>query len=509
MKLRNTLLCGVAATALGLAAALPTNSSILPSLTTPAQAQVQASVSIGFGTFYDSLSPHGDWVRMEGRYVWVPGDVRADWRPYTVGRWAYTRPHGWMWVSDEPFGWATYHYGRWGFHWTVGWYWVPDTVWAPAWVTWRTSGNHVVWAPMPPQGRVQVTYDVNPYAIPARYWVAVPTAQFLAPNLFTVALHFGEPRFREVVRYSRPVGHVRIVNNIAVNTTINVNYIERETGETVRVREVRAVNEPQTAQLDDDAVAVFAPAVEEEPQAEPQQVRTEEEIAEERDVDMAAEPVDEEADQPIELAEDAPELPEDAVAEDAAPVTDEDVAEEPEAVTPDVAEDPEAPAPDVAEEPEAVTPDVAEDPEAPAPDVAEEPAAPAPDVAEEPAAPAPDVAEEPAAPAPDVAEEPAAPAPDVAEEPTTPAPDVAEEPAAPAPDVAEEPTTPAPDVAEEPAAPAPDVAEEPTTPAPDVAEEPTPQVEERAIGEPAGQGTGQEQRQQRGQGADDEEELPQ
>jgi hypothetical protein len=315
MKLRKTLLCGVAATALGLAAALPTNSSILPSLTTPAQAQVQASVSIGFGTFYDSLAPHGDWVRMEGRYVWVPTDVRADWRPYTVGRWAYTRPHGWMWVSDEPFGWATYHYGRWGFHWTVGWYWVPDTVWAPAWVTWRTSGDHVVWAPMPPRV-ASGDYEVDPLCDPGallgcRSDNAVPGSEPLS-----VALHFGAPRFYDVVRYTRPIGHVSIVNNIAINTYINVNYIERETGETVRVREVREVNEPQTAQLDDDAIAVFAPAVEEEPEAEPQQVRTEEEIAEERGVDVAAEPADEEADQPIEVAEDAPEVPEEAVAEE-------------------------------------------------------------------------------------------------------------------------------------------------------------------------------------------------
>jgi hypothetical protein len=211
-----------------------------------------------------------------------------------------------MWVSDEPFGWATYHYGRWGFHWTIGWYWVPDTVWAPAWVTWRTSGDHVVWAPMPPRGLVGISYEVDPYAIPGRYWVAVPTSQFLAPNLFSVAIHFGEPRFYDVVRYTRPVGHVRVVNNIAVNTYINVNYIESETGETVRVYDVSEASEPQTAQVDDDAIAVFAPAVEEEPDAEPQQVRTEEEIAEERGVDVAAEPADEEADQPIEVAEDAP-----------------------------------------------------------------------------------------------------------------------------------------------------------------------------------------------------------
>jgi hypothetical protein len=429
MKLRKILLCGVAATALGLAAALP-NSSILPNLATPAEAAVQASVSIGFGTFYNSLAPHGDWVRLDGRYVWTPAQVDAGWRPYTVGRWAYTRPHGWMWVSDEPYGWAVYHYGRWGYHWTIGWYWVPDTVWAPAWVTWRTSGDHVVWAPMPPRGRVGISYEVDPFAIPARYWVAVPTAHFLAPNIFSVALHFGEPRFYDVVRYTRPIGHVSIVNNIAVNTVINVNYIERETGERVRVREVREVNEPQTAQVDDDAIAVFAPAVQEEPEAEPPQVRTEEEVAEERGVDIAAAPPEEPEDAPVEVAEDAPPAPEEAVAEEPAPVTEEDVAEEP---TPP-------------EEPE----------------VAEEPTPP---------------------------EEP-----EVVEEPTPEAPAVAEEPTPEAPPVAEEPTPEAPAVAEEPTPEAPPVAEEPTPEAPAVVEEPTPQIEERAIGEPAAEETEEERR---------------
>jgi hypothetical protein len=434
MKLRKTLLCGVAATALGLAAALPTNSSILPSLATPAQAQVQASVSIGFGTFYDSLSPHGDWTRIEGRYVWVPGDVGADWRPYTVGRWAYTRPHGWMWVSDEPYGWAVYHYGRWGFHHNIGWYWVPDTQWAPAWVTWRSSGDYAAWAPMPPQGLVQISYEVDPYAIPARYWVAVPMRRFLAPNIFSVAIHIGEPQFYDVVRRTRPIGYTRVVNDVVVNNYVNVNYIEQVTGDNVEIHQVNYAQEPGAAQLQDDAVTVFAPQVEEEPDAEPQQVRAQEEIAEERGVDAAAVPADEEADQPIALAEDAPELPEEAVAE-AAPVTDADVAEDAEAAPEgEMAEDAEAePDADVAEDAEAEAPgeDVAEEAapeETPAADVAEEAApeeAPAADVAEEAApeeAPAADVAEEapPAeAPAADVAEEapPAeAPAADVAEE---------------------------------------------------------------------------------------------
>ena len=498
MKLRNTLLCGVAATALGLAAALPTNSSILPSLTTPAQAQVQASVSVGFGTFYDSLSPHGDWVSVEGSPVWVPGDVNPDWRPYTVGRWVYTRPHGWTWVSDEPYGWAVYHYGRWGFHQTIGWYWVPDTVWAPAWVTWRGSGEYTAWAPMPPQGVVQVSYEVDPYAIPARYWVAVPTTQFLAPNLFSVAIQIGEPNFYDVVRYTRPIGHVTVVGDVVVNNTINVNYIEEVTGENVEIRQVNYTEEAGTVRLGDDALEIYAPAVEEEPDAEPQEVRAPEEIAEERGLDTAAEQADERADQPIELAEDAPELPEQAVNREPAPVTEEDVAEE-------EAED-ERPAATAEEDAEAEA------------EVTEEETTPPEDT---PGAAA--VDETPAG----EDEEPEA---EVTEEETTPPEDtpgaaaVDETPAGqdeePEAEVTEEETTPPQDT--------PGAAAVEETPAAQPEAEVTqdqaePQVEERAIGEPAGQGQGkgqgqgqgqaEEQPQQRGQGQDedeeDEEQVPQ
>jgi hypothetical protein len=477
MKLRNMLLCGVAATALGLAAALPTNSSILPSLTTPAQAQVQASVSIGFGTFYDSLSPHGDWVRLDGRNVWVPGDVRADWRPYTVGRWAYTRPHGWTWVSDEPYGWAVYHYGRWGFHHAMGWYWVPDTVWAPAWVTWRGSGEYAAWAPMPPRGLVGISYEVDPYVIPARYWVAVPTAQFLAPNLFNVAIHIGEPRFYDVVRHTRPIGHVRVVNNITVNNYFDIDYIERQTGEEVRVRDIREAREPGAIQLGDDAIEIYAPAVEEEPDAEPQQVRTEEEVVEKRGVDVAAEPADEQADQPIEVAEDAPELPEEAVNREGAPVSDDDVAEDTEAEDALEAAEGEQPAdmPEAAEgEQPADTPEAAE---------GEQPADKPEAAQDEQPADLPEAAQD---------EQPAD-MPEAAQ---------GEQPAE------------MPEAAESAQPEAPAIAAEPET---------APQVEERAIGEPAeqgqgqGQGQGQEQPQQRGQGQgqgqgqdrDDEEQLPQ
>ena len=94
-------------------------------------------------TFYDRLTPYGNWIWLQGQYVWVPRNVGPQWRPYTVGRWVYTDRYGWMWSSREPFGWATYHYGRWGYSNRVGWFWVPGNRWAPAWVSWRQSNDYL------------------------------------------------------------------------------------------------------------------------------------------------------------------------------------------------------------------------------------------------------------------------------------------------------------------------------------------------------------------------------
>src|SRR5690606_38177529 len=32
-----------------------------------------------------------------------------------------------------------------------GWVWVPGDEWAPAWVSWRESGDTIGWAPLPPE----------------------------------------------------------------------------------------------------------------------------------------------------------------------------------------------------------------------------------------------------------------------------------------------------------------------------------------------------------------------
>jgi hypothetical protein len=102
--------------------------------------------------FNDNLSPYGSWVEVEGYgRCWRPTAVIYDsnWRPYCDrGHWVYT-DCGWYWDSDYSWG-VTFHYGRWFRHDRFGWCWYPDTVWAPSWVTWRSSDAYCGWAPLPP-----------------------------------------------------------------------------------------------------------------------------------------------------------------------------------------------------------------------------------------------------------------------------------------------------------------------------------------------------------------------
>jgi hypothetical protein len=106
-----------------------------------------------YAQFQDTLSPYGEWIddNIYGR-VWQPSveAVGADFSPYaTDGQWALTE-YGWTWVSDWDWGWAPFHYGRWLAVADRGWCWMPGTLWGPAWVTWRSGGGYVGWAPLPP-----------------------------------------------------------------------------------------------------------------------------------------------------------------------------------------------------------------------------------------------------------------------------------------------------------------------------------------------------------------------
>jgi hypothetical protein len=155
--------------------------------------------------FRAALEPYGRWQR-HARWgeVWTPADRPRDWRPYTVGHWAYTDDWGWYWVSDEPeaqWGWVAYHYGRWIFDDALVWCWVPGDEWSPAWVQWRRARqglDYVGWAPLPPDD-VIVEYVEEP-----RFWIFVRGPDFIAPRIAPVIL--------PVARYNVFINETVIVN---------------------------------------------------------------------------------------------------------------------------------------------------------------------------------------------------------------------------------------------------------------------------------------------------------
>jgi hypothetical protein len=140
-------------------------------ITVAPQAKSQ-DVSVDF--FYNNLNG-GSWIEVGNYgYCWQPDIAASDtsWRPYADGYWAYT-DDGWTWISYEDWGWATYHYGRWVKLGDYGWVWKPGYEWGAAWVSWRTGGNYIGWAPLPPEteyvyqsrpltGHLDVEFDIGP-----------------------------------------------------------------------------------------------------------------------------------------------------------------------------------------------------------------------------------------------------------------------------------------------------------------------------------------------------------
>src|SRR5262245_56561770 len=185
-----------------------------------------AQESIDIDTFYDELTPYGQWVwHPRFGYVWLPEIVSDNWRPYAVGRWTYTDEYGWYWDSYEPFAWAVYHYGRWGYDPDYGWFWVPGDTWAPAWVQWRYSDDYVGWAPIGP-GRpgyaygVPVNYD-PPIAeswvfVPPRYMTSRAISHYALPIgglsvAFFGATHVYRPQYRGGIVYNYGMPRDRLV----------------------------------------------------------------------------------------------------------------------------------------------------------------------------------------------------------------------------------------------------------------------------------------------------------
>ena len=168
--------------------------------------------------FYDTLSPYGGWVNVEGYGLcWRPTVVVYDsnWQPYCDhGHWIYT-DSGWYWVSDYSWGATAFHYGRWFHHPRFGWCWWPDTVWAPSWVTWRYADDYCGWAPLPPhaiyQSGVGIVYNgvvVSAgfdFGIAVNFFTFVPTRNLCDPH----------PRHYRVApaQVTQIYSHTTIINN--------------------------------------------------------------------------------------------------------------------------------------------------------------------------------------------------------------------------------------------------------------------------------------------------------
>ena len=215
--------------------------------------------TISIQTFYDQLSPYGDWISSpDYGYVWRPYfDNPESFRPYSSnGNWVYT-DYGWTWASGYDWGWATFHYGRWDFDNYLGWMWIPGYEWAPAWVSWGSYDNYWGWAPMGPNIYVQSNW----YA-PDPWWTFVPQNQFCSSN------------WNRYI-YNRPVHVTNIthITNVYVdannhnnrNSWYNgprVNDVERYSKSRVRKMEVNESQRPDRAGVHNNRLDVYRPTVE-------------------------------------------------------------------------------------------------------------------------------------------------------------------------------------------------------------------------------------------------------
>jgi len=219
-----------------------------------------AQISISIQTFYDELSPYGDWIYTpEYGYVWRPYFDRPEsFRPYSSnGDWVYT-DYGWTWVSDYRWGWAPFHYGRWYFEDYLGWLWIPGYEWAPAWVTWGSYSNYWGWAPLGPEVYVSVNFN---WIAPDLWWTFVPCGNFYSHN------------WHDYI-YDRPVHVTNITNitNIYVNDNDRnqnhwfrgprVNDVERHSRTKVRRMEVVQSERSDNYRVENGRVNVYRPTVE-------------------------------------------------------------------------------------------------------------------------------------------------------------------------------------------------------------------------------------------------------
>lgn len=215
--------------------------------------------------FRDALSPYGDWLWVDPwGWAWSPWDVEPGWRPYTDGHWVWT-DLGWTWVSDRPWGWAPFHYGRWTWHDPYGWIWIPDTVWAPAWVAWRTGHGWIGWAPLPPQARWRISIGLDLGGLDLGLSIADHGWSFCGDRDF-LDHRIGHrlaplPRNRHLLRETSDATRYEEIDRRVAVRSFGVDEIEKQVGAVPRYRIEDLERPPHGDSISGHAVRVYRPDV--------------------------------------------------------------------------------------------------------------------------------------------------------------------------------------------------------------------------------------------------------
>ncbi|NMB82330.1 MAG: hypothetical protein GYA14_10985 [Ignavibacteria bacterium] len=200
--------------------------------------------SFSIGMFYSSLSPYGEWIELDaGLIVWRPNSVHAYWRPYSIGRWSWTK-YGWYWDSFEPFGWATYHYGRWFYDDYYGWIWIPDNTWGPAWVEWRYDDDYIGWAPLPPYAQFRIGFGIYfsiNWSSHYSYWNFVTYRHFHSHRLHYYLLD--QSRNYKIFSRTKYRNNYYSDRDRIINGGIDRSYIERRSGYRIAERDLAETND--------------------------------------------------------------------------------------------------------------------------------------------------------------------------------------------------------------------------------------------------------------------------
>lgn len=216
------------------------------------QVRAYSDAQISFQTFYNELSPYGQWVEdYDYGYLWIP-HVNRNFQPYASdGYWTMTN-YGNTWVSDFSWGWAPFHYGRWIQDDFLGWAWMPGYEWAPAWVSWRSGGGLYGWAPMGP--RMRVNANVH---IPWPHWTFLPQRQMYGRNMH----RYYNRGNRNYYNQTTIINNTNIYNNNTYYSGPSVQEVERSTGRRVSVRNVTNSGRAGRASVNNSSVNIYRPEV--------------------------------------------------------------------------------------------------------------------------------------------------------------------------------------------------------------------------------------------------------